>query len=161
MRSFWEETEINKRSLLRHLLEGDKILWRESERSDPWIGYLPIKMNKAVSLLEYFKPGKPMKGGEEREWVIPLQDAFRRLKLKSTIEKQLKNEPRAETAYHNLKVWAVYAAFGGAGKPHKRGPISPLDALSRTALENKLRAYQLGYLERGLGAFTGEALKII
>jgi len=160
MKSFWEETDIKKTSLLDYLVKRSDIPWREAERADPWIGYLPIKLRLAVGLFEYFKPGKQMKEGEEMAWVGSLRDQLIRLRLEKILKEEKQNEELGEKAYHNLKVWAVYGAFGGTGKPHKREATAPLDAISRTALENKLRSYQLGLLKRGLGAFTGEALVI-
>jgi hypothetical protein len=151
MKSFWEETKIGEKSLLDYLRNKETIPWREVG-SDPWIGYLPIKFNKAVGLFEYFNPGKPIEQNKETEWTNKLIDIIRRLGLEISLD---------ENKLHNLKVWAFYAAYGGVGKPHISYPTCPLSTYFRTAIEGKLRSYQIGFLKRGkAGSFSGEGLLI-
>jgi len=141
MGSFWEETKIGDRIiLLDYLLKREEIPW-EQVGADPWIGYLGIKLNKAVALLNFF-----LKGPDKPGWSSTLMDIFRRLGLK---------EKYGNDRFHNLKVWAVWAAYGGVGRPQDRFFTTPLSEsrigspLDKRALKNLLRKPQLGYLEKG------------
>jgi hypothetical protein len=152
MRSFWEETKIDETLFLDYLLKGEPIHWRELEFSDPWIGYLPIRLNKAVSLLEYFKGKVPFEEEKDKAWVDPILDVYRRLNL----EKKL-----GEKSYHNLKSWAFRASLGGVGKPEKRTLTTPILFYHFNAYATRLRNPRLGYLKHGpFGDWTGEGLDI-
>jgi len=162
MGSFWEEFSTGRgrdaKSLLGHLLDREEIDW-QAVGSDLWIPYLPIKLNKAVKLFEYFNPGVPLEfptkfqeEGPMREWTGKLLDSLRRLNL----ERKLGTDK-----IHNLKVWAVYAAKGGVKKPQSAMVHSPLSRFDRTALESVLRMNEVAFLDKSfLGRDFGERLVI-
>jgi len=138
MKSFWEETKIGKRELLDYLLKREEIPWRQVG-ADPWIGYLAIRLNKAVKLLEYFNPGKPMETGRfgyVKAWADPLLDIYRRLNLQETL---------GERNFGNLKAWAVYAAFGGVAHVDKKHPTLNLGNVDRWTLLKALKDKNVKY----------------
>jgi len=151
MGSFWEETEIGDRKLLDFLLKKAELPWKQAG-ADLWIGYLPIKLNKAVTLFEYFQGKVPFEEEKDKAWVTPILDSFRRLNL----EKRL-----GEKTFHNLKSWAFRASLGGVGKPQERTLTDAIPPHYFAAYAIRLRNPKLGYLKRGLGDWTGEGLNII
>lgn len=161
MRSLLEETklELENTNLVRRLLEGDPIDWKEVG-ADPWkTSYLTIHMRKAVKLAEYFAGGVPFEPKSERKWVHDVRDFYVRLGLKN-----LDNEFGKNT-FHNLKVWAFFASVGGVTKPHLPELSRPLTTfLSNRELVDtaiRLRNPVYGYLDRGvLGQFSGETFDI-
>lgn len=142
MRSFWEEINFEddkgeKIPLIDFLLEEKKINWREL-KSAFWVDYIPIKLNKAVNLLDkYFKGKAKLVEGRETGWVDPLKDIFVRLKLDK------------DKNFHNLKAWSAYAGFGGMLNPDSKLPTLPLRLLDRAVIEERLRRPDIRFLERG------------
>ncbi len=149
MKSFWEEISFEnnqgrKMSLLDFLLTNKKINWREIP-SAFWVDYIPIKLNKAVKLLEYFKGretrmevGKP---GFVKQWADPLIDVYTRLKL----EKML---PGESEAFHNLKIWAVYASVDGVADTERKQPSLNLPFEMRNIVHRALKDKNVKYLNR-------------
>lgn len=154
MRSFWEEMpakddgfkkelvesgELNsgeKLTLLHYLLYGKEIHWREI-KSAFWVDYIPIKLNKAVQLLKYFKGEARLIETKENEWVKPLIDIFVRLKLDKN-----KN-------FHNLKVWSVYSGLGGVLQPESKIPSISLRFMDRSVMGERLKRPEVRFLEKG------------
>ena len=138
--SFWEDTSNyeTKKNLLNYLLKKEEIPWKELG-TGLWVNYLPIKLNKAVKLLDdYFKGKAHLEEGDENEWVKPLTDIFVRLKL-----------DKDKKTFHNLKVWSVYAGIGGVIQPDSKTPALPLKLLDRAVTEERLRRPDIRFLERG------------
>jgi len=141
MRSFWEEINFEddkgeKIPLIDFLLEEKKINWREL-KSAFWVDYIPIKLNKAVQLLKYFKGETRLIETKENEWVKPLIDIFVRLKLDKN-----KN-------FHNLKVWSVYSGLGGVLQPESKIPSIPLRFMDRSVMGERLKRPEVRFLEKG------------
>jgi len=150
MKSFWEETKAGDKSLLDYLLEGEEIPWREAG-SGLWVNYLPIKFLNAIKLLEYFKPGKEMetrKFAYAKLWADPLIDILKRLSLERAYD-DLNEQLDLELSFHNLKVWAVYAAFGGVADVSKKRPA--LNARDTWVIERALKDKNVRYLDGGEG----------
>lgn len=174
MMSFWEETTVKEDteegkkfkeklvekkellpkedpSLLHYLLHRRPIPWEKVEGDAPWISYLPIKLNKAVSLFEYFRPGKPMetqKFGYAKTWADPLINIYRRLLLDKVYEGLLRVK-KLRVSFRNLKVWAVYAAYGGVAHVDRRQPRLNLGTVDKWALGEALKDKNIKYFERG------------
>jgi hypothetical protein len=140
--SFFEEYKIFK-----PILNGGDIDWEEKS-ADPWkISYLTVKLRKAVKLFDHFMRASKIEEG----WTLQLLDAFRRLELDKT-----ERGGKPTTKYHNLKVWAYYAPYGGVGRPQDRLFTEPFSGgrVRAGALWTRgtktviLRKPQIGYLER-------------
>lgn len=170
-KSFLEETGVEiptrpgkfeRKMLLDFLLEGKKIPWDEVAQ-DAWGIYMYSKFHKAVQLLEYFTPGKPMelqKEGGVKEWADPLLELFTRIKPAREIKRlrgeDKKNPPPPNSrgtyqTFSNLKAWAVFAAFGGVANIHKRDarinlPGFPSD--EKYIIAGALKDRNVRYLEK-------------
>ena len=165
MKSFLEtyecrDKEGRKTSLLDHFLKGDEIDWR-TLRANPWqTNYLTIILPKAVSLFDIFKSGKTESG-----WTSGLLDIYTRLEVKKELEEYYEKKKRSKKEgerlgakhFHNLKVWAYFAPFGGVGRPQDKIPVDPFST-AKIRIEAKrdlsdreyiLRKPQNGYLGRG------------
>lgn len=171
--SFWEETKISqfgangrerKMSLLDYLRTGDSIPW-EDVSQDAWSIYLFGKFHKAYQLLEYFNPEKPPQKFDMRQdgwgsiWANPLLELFTRLGLDRQT-KGLVDSHKSHQTFHNLKVWLVYAGFGGVKNIDSRNPTVPLDSRTKDTVTNVLRHRNVKYL-KGRGLLPGgEGLNI-
>lgn len=155
LRSFLEEYEEgdNGPTLFDKLLSGEEIDWSKV-MADPWkTSYQTVKMVKAVGLFQHFK-----EPDDRAPWLKNLLDYYVRLHLKKQLGQKDRSEGvREGTSFHNLKVWAVWAAKGGVGRPQGRrftnswtkSKITPNIKDQRT-FEILLRKSQEGfYLEKG------------
>ncbi len=147
-------------TLLDCLLGGREIDWRRIG-ANPWqTNYLTIRLPKAVALFDIFKSGKIESG-----WTRDLLDIYTRLEVRKELEKyyEKKKESKKEGErlgakhFHNLKVWAYFAPFGGVGRPQDKTPVDPFST-AKIRIEAKrdlsdreyiLRKPQNGYLDRG------------
>ncbi|MGI6776161.1 MAG: hypothetical protein ACOX5S_02650 [Patescibacteria group bacterium] len=166
MKSFWEtysDDSQGKVSLLERLLRKEKIDWSRTQSNLTSEDHFFLISKEAVELLEYFSPGRPLREEKIGEWVVPLLDIFRTLRLERNLEEYYEERGSSkETAirhFHNLKVWAVYAGYGGVRNPEKRGITSPFGVTDRLVFESLLKEHPLGYLEKR-GAFARERLDI-
>jgi len=179
LRSFWEGEKLDdeefkkkinldrKPNLLDFLLSKEEIKWEEIG-SGFWVDYLPIKLSRAVKLLEYFKAKEIRmevgKFGGVKNWADPLLEFFVRLGINeekygvsSGISKdEYKEEKRlAEKRFHNLKVWAVHAATGGEGNIESKIPeinlATFLSPQTRIVVGMALRDRNVKYLGKGEG----------
>lgn len=171
--SFWEETSIsnidangreNRTSLLDYLREGNPIPW-EDVPQDAWSIYLFGKFHKAFKLLEYFNPEKPPQKFDMRQdgwgsiWANPLLELFTRLGLEKKI-KGLRDDYKSQQTFHNLKVWLVYAGFGGVKDIDSQNPTIPLGSRNRDIVTNVLRHRNVKYLKKRRLLPGGEGLNI-
>lgn len=135
LRSFFEEYD-----LVDQILKGE-IDW-DQMKADLWkTSYVTVKMRKAISLFENFTSpdGKP-------GWSRKLLDSYRRLGLDDLLGKR---------RFHNLKVWAVWANFGGVGRPQEstftlpfsRSAVSYENMKEKYVEETLLKRPQTAYLE--------------
>jgi len=166
MKSFWEtysDDSQGKVSLLERLLRKEKIDWSRTQSNLTSEDHFFLISKKAAELLEYFSSGRPLREEKIGEWAVPLLDIFRALRLERNLEEYYEERGSSkETAirhFHNLKVWAVYAGYGGVRNPEKRGITSPFGVTDRLVFESLLKEHPLGYLEKR-GAFARERLDI-
>jgi len=150
MKSFWEtynDGDENVSLLTRLLAKGEDekpINWRKLSAADPWkTNYLTVRLKKAVELFGYFNPGKLLEERKEREWALPLLDAFRRLGLDNPEKKILSAEE-----FHNLKMWAVWASYGGVRNPRRKRFTLPLSQMDKAVMRTRLKLPAVKYLEK-------------
>lgn len=150
-KSFLEETRVGDKSLLDILYEGGDIPWGKVTE-DSWAIYMHSNFNKAVQLLEYWKPGKPFEKrdyGWGRIWAEPLTELKEpRLRIERELKRLRKEQKTYQTA-HNIAVLPVYAATGGVAKPKSRNPAVNLSGQERGVILGVLRG--IGYLRRREG----------
>ena len=162
-RSLFEHTREeggSKKTLLERFSKGGDVIWGDIG-ADAAVRWLTSKFNKAVPLLEYYNPGKPFERrdfGWGKTWADPLKELLEaRLKLNKALEGP-KGKERKEGSilgithqtYHNLKVWAIYAAHGGVAFPDKREPTLNLPGLpgnEQLILGRALRHEKVEYLD--------------
>lgn len=112
--------------------------------ADPWIGYLPIKLNKTVKLTDYFAGKTPLeidKPGGTKAWADPLIDIYTRLGFGNP--KVL--DPRQ---FHNLKVWVAYASTGGVKNPDDKEPGFNLTWQDIVVLTSALNSNKIKYFKK-------------
>jgi len=154
-----EDKEGERRTLLQHLLKKKEINWT-TLRADLWrTNYLTVRLPRAVALLGIFKNGKIESG-----WTRDLLDIYTRLGIRKLLinyysvkEGEKKGERLANIRFHNLKVWAYFAPFGGVGRPQDKKPFDPFSTskirvgaqMNLSDREYVLRQPQSGYLNKG------------
>ncbi len=155
MKSFLEEIKVEvvasgeKHSLLDVILGKvpgvNDINWDEVD-ADPWIGYLPIKLNKTVKLVDYFAGKTPLeidKPSGTKAWADPLIDIYTRLGF---------NDPKKDESFkrwfHNLKVWVAYTSTGGVKNPNNRQPEFNLTWQDTIVLNSALNSNRIRYFQR-------------
>jgi len=192
-KSFWEETKVGKPDeqvpLLTILLKGEDIDW-DSMYQDAWPIYMFGSFNKAVQLLEYYKPGKELEEGKEVEWTRPLMELFGRLKPKREMDRLWKiyslsrksglgrkdreylekEDPTGKLgqnalpptqSFLNLKTWAVWASYGGIHDPTSKKATPPLTNMDRRILQTKLSNSQNRFIQGGvMGLDIGDRLLV-
>lgn len=155
-KSFWEESEItvsknnrtSKRSLLEFLRNNEIIPWEEVPQ-DAWAIYMYGKFHKAYQLLQVFNPEKPIdirKPGWALDWANSTLELFVRLDPKQTLEELTKTKKTYQT-YHNLKVWAVHAAFGGVSNINNNEPSLSLGFQDKIVVQGALNSQRNKYLQ--------------
>lgn len=147
MRSLIEEVGLQgEQSILGYLQNEEEVPWGRLRGSEPWVGYLPIKMNKADKLLEAFRSDKTTIDQRDlreglKTWVSGINDMYARL--------YYRDSPLTPEQYHNLKVWAVYVGLGGMRNVDRTTPSLRLSMSDRAVVDRLLHQSYVGYLNRG------------